>query len=400
MGGETKTTQNVKSDPWAPAQPALKTAIGGALDAYKTTYQGPQVAGMDPNVIAGQNAILGNAGAGTIGNLAGMGANNLGSYLNAGGLNGLQWNATAGMADAAGQFNANSGSAMNALNPYMSGQMRGSNPYLDASIENAMTGASDAVNRQFSAAGRYGSGAHTGALGTTLGKIATDARMNAYNADTQNQLNAINSYGQMAGNNLSGNLSALGAIGGMGQQGFQNTLNGVSGLQTLDQAQNTDAANAMKVGAQRMDYQQQQIDAANSAPWARVGNLAQIAGGIGALGGTQNSVTTQTQSGGMPIVGAALGGLGGIANLAKAGGFAALFSDERLKEDIRPVGKLDDGQKVYAYRYKGEPETQIGLLAQEVEKRKPDAVIEHPSGYKMVDYRKATARAITKRSAA
>jgi hypothetical protein len=66
-------------------------------------------------------------------------------------------------------------------------------------------------------------------------------------------------------------------------------------------------------------------------------------------------------------------------------------SDERLKEGITPVGKLNDGQTVYSYRYKGDPRTQIGLLAQEVERIHPDAVARHPSGLRMVDYRRATA---------
>ena len=67
-----------------------------------------------------------------------------------------------------------------------------------------------------------------------------------------------------------------------------------------------------------------------------------------------------------------------------------MFSDERLKEDIEPVGSLDDGQTVYSYRLKGDPRTQIGLLAQEVERRHPDAVTRHPTGMRMVDYRRAT----------
>lgn len=77
-----------------------------------------------------------------------------------------------------------------------------------------------------------------------------------------------------------------------------------------------------------------------------------------------------------------------------------LPSDKRLKEDIAPVGALNDGQTVYSYRYKGDPRTQIGLLAQEVERVRPDAVARHPSGYRMVDYRRATRSARSGRAAA
>lgn len=65
------------------------------------------------------------------------------------------------------------------------------------------------------------------------------------------------------------------------------------------------------------------------------------------------------------------------------------FSDERLKEDIEPVGELFDGQSVYRYRYKGDDTPHIGLIAQEVEERNPDAVREF-GGFKAVDYHKAT----------
>jgi hypothetical protein len=83
-----------------------------------------------------------------------------------------------------------------------------------------------------------------------------------------------------------------------------------------------------------------------------------------------------------------LGGAAGV-NAASLPFLLGAFSDVRLKEDIQPVGKTYDGQNLYAYRYKGDPTPHVGLMAQEVEKIKPDAVFEHPSGYKMVDYGKA-----------
>ena len=94
--------------------------------------------------------------------------------------------------------------------------------------------------------------------------------------------------------------------------------------------------------------------------------LANIAMGTGALSG---STTTSTQP-------------------------AGFFSDERLKEDIHRVGETDDGLPIYSYRYKGDNKTQIGLIAQDVEKKKPEAVGLAPAAdghlYKTVDYKKAT----------
>ena len=77
---------------------------------------------------------------------------------------------------------------------------------------------------------------------------------------------------------------------------------------------------------------------------------------------------------------------GSTTTTRQPGGF---FSDRRLKEDVREVGKTNDGQPIYAYKYKGEPRTQLGLMAQDVEKVKPEAVGE-VGGYKTVDYAKAT----------
>jgi hypothetical protein len=76
--------------------------------------------------------------------------------------------------------------------------------------------------------------------------------------------------------------------------------------------------------------------------------------------------------------------LSGGLNLA-----GSIFSDERLKDDVEPVGALYDGTNVYRYRYKGDDTPRIGVLAQEVERTNPDAVSEH-GGYKAVQYGRAT----------
>lgn len=86
-------------------------------------------------------------------------------------------------------------------------------------------------------------------------------------------------------------------------------------------------------------------------------------------------------------LGSALGLIGGLA------GRAFMASDENVKKDVTPVGKLDDGQTVYRYRYEGSPTYQIGLLAQDVEKRAPHAVADM-GGVKGVDYKAATENAV------
>lgn len=78
--------------------------------------------------------------------------------------------------------------------------------------------------------------------------------------------------------------------------------------------------------------------------------------------------------------------MGGLFGLASAG--LGLFSDRRLKEDVKRVGETDDGTPIFTYRYKGGGPTQMGVMAQDVEKTNPSAVMMHESGYRMVDYGK------------
>lgn len=77
---------------------------------------------------------------------------------------------------------------------------------------------------------------------------------------------------------------------------------------------------------------------------------------------------------------------------ATIGAAALRASDKRLKENLKPVGKLDNGLKVYVGNYKEETgldtTPQLFLLAQEVEKKNPDAVGEK-GGYLAVNYKKA-----------
>ena len=64
-----------------------------------------------------------------------------------------------------------------------------------------------------------------------------------------------------------------------------------------------------------------------------------------------------------------------------------LLSDRRTKEDIKKVGKTDDGLNVYTYKYKGLPTTHMGVMAQEAQKKNPDSVGRF-GGLLAVDYSK------------
>ena len=80
-----------------------------------------------------------------------------------------------------------------------------------------------------------------------------------------------------------------------------------------------------------------------------------------------------------------LSGITAGANAA-SGLLGSLFSDARIKENLRPVGQLFNGLTVYAFNFPGEAVTRIGLVAQEVQQVVPDAVSQSDEGLLMVDY--------------
>jgi hypothetical protein len=77
----------------------------------------------------------------------------------------------------------------------------------------------------------------------------------------------------------------------------------------------------------------------------------------------------------------------GFGNLLGAGaqlGSAFLFSDRRLKSNIKRVGTHQTGVGIYDYTMMGMP--QRGVIAQELESVRPDLVKRHANGYLMVNY--------------
>ena len=81
--------------------------------------------------------------------------------------------------------------------------------------------------------------------------------------------------------------------------------------------------------------------------------------------------------------------LGGAANLY---GMSLLGSDERMKKDITFIGK-EKGHNIYTWNWKDEAKEMgwdkfptVGVIAQEVKKYMPEAVIKNDNGYYMVNY--------------
>ena len=294
-------------------------------------------------------------------------------YQAATGLLGATQNATTPVNSAAlAQTSANSnGLSAPQIQQYLS-------PYL-----NTVLGSESALlnqNNQEQQSGALGNAIQSGAFGSDRTGIA------AANLEQQQNLANANIYSGILNQ---GYQSALGTAQGEQQIGLQgaqqaanigqtaygegaNTASALAGLGAGAQSAALQGAQA-QIGAGTVEQQTQQAqDAAQynqflqqqSYPFQVDQFLANIAEGTGALSG---STTTTTQPGGF-------------------------FSDKRLKHDIKPIGKTYDGQRLYSYKMHGDDRTHIGLIAQQVEKKHPEAVGLH-AGFKTVDYGAATEEA-------
>ncbi len=103
------------------------------------------------------------------------------------------------------------------------------------------------------------------------------------------------------------------------------------------------------------------------------------------------------------LSGPALGPSGRLPNFGPAGSIATLMgpptfissygppvqeSDIRLKEDIAPAGTSAKGFPLYTFRYRGREGVYQGVMAQDILKTRPDAVVVNDDGFYMVDYAK------------
>jgi len=117
-------------------------------------------------------------------------------------------------------------------------------------------------------------------------------------------------------------------------------------------------------------------------------DIANLFGNRGAAlaGGEINQAKAYGQAFNMPaqFLGMQYGASGKAPNVQ---GFGNIFSDKRLKTNIRKIGVRPDGLNVYEFDYVWGGGRQTGLMAQEVQSIYPDAVSER-AGYLTVDYSK------------
>ena len=190
--------------------------------------------------------------------------------------------------------------------------------------------------------------------------------------------------GQQAGYGLAN--QAAGTLGSLGTQQL-GAQTGILGLQN-------------QIGGQQQGQQQQIINQAiqnyaqaQEAPMTAFNQYNALLRGYAVPG------TTTTQYQAQPTFGNQLAGFGtaGISALAlnnAMSGGAAAGSDIRVKENIERIGTLANGLGLYDFEYKPEFKDHPqcghgrfrGVMAQEVEKLIPEAVVTMDNGYKAVKY--------------
>ena len=255
------------------------------------------------------------------------------------------------------------------------------NPYQQSVIDATMGNINEAAQRQQQMV--KGNAAMSGALGGDRQAVA-QAELARQQGLARNQtlaglssqgysqaLAAAQSQQQNQQANAQRAAQAAGIYGNLGAGAQQAQLQG-AGAQ-LGAGQVAQQTEQQRLNALYGQFQQQQ-----AFPYQQLGWLSGIAAPIGSQMG---STTTTDPADPNPF--SQLVGLGTTALAAYA------KSDEGTKENIHRVGKLDDGQPVYRFNYKGHPRTQIGLISQEVEKSHPEAV-RHVNGVGLVNYDKAT----------
>lgn len=424
-----ETTTTTKTEPWAGAQGYLKeqyATIDKAIKSGKPSYY-PDSTVIDQSdaTKAAQNSIIGTALAGSP--LAGtaQGAVNditSGNAFDPAGANtlaaGTNWTnegvaATKNLSDLL-SGNANPATAM--LQGTANGDYLNSNPYLEAQIKRAndpliqeyMTKVAPGIDSQFAAGGRMGSGAFAQTrnnsdktLANALADQTAGIMAENYANERQNQLAAQNSIGALYDQNANTALNAAGQLGSLaqGQQDSRNAAASalISGqnAQANTQLQGAGMAGAVRdlayqdadrlagVGAQQDAYKdlqlQADIDRWNYNQNKDINAAAQFVNVLNGGGYNTNTTTKPVYSNGLAQ------GLGAIGSIASIFG---MLCDIRAKENIKFVGYMLNGTRIYEFTYKNDPSGQIfeGPMAQEVEITRPHAVREI-DGFKRIDQR-------------
>lgn len=210
--------------------------------------------------------------------------------------------------------------------------------------------------------------------------------------------NAFNTAISAGAQDVSNDLSAQNANANYAEQALSRALQGSSALQGL-QTQQLGVANQVNQMGQQQTAQDQANLTAQYNQWLLAQQypfqVAQLMNqGESAAAQAMPATTTTTQqapnNAGLSILGSVVG---------------SFLSDRDVKEEIERIGKMEDGTPLYSYRYFFDPKgtVRFGPMAQDIEKRNPEAVTElWPGGAKVVNADLATrlSRALAMKEAA
>lgn len=287
MSGEDKTITQGNNEPWAAAQPALKTGLADAESLYKSgegfkPYTGSTVVPYSDQSQAGMTAIENQA----TGALAGDNpmAKPLDFY--------------SGLYDSGGLSADQQGVADQWRTTASGAELGNTSPAFDSVLKRVQDDTRTGVDLSMSGTGRYGSpGAHQGVLARELGGV-TDKMM-------------VDEYGRQLGRMD----QARGSLAGLGQQGITNRFGAGEAMPGAWSASQQPATDLMKVGSMYEDLagrtmadQQRIFGETQDAPKKALEWLNAIGAGAGSLGGS--SVGSTTQPSPNPFLQLLAGGLG------------------------------------------------------------------------------------------
>jgi hypothetical protein len=328
MGQNSQTTQqsqNQQTSPWGPVIPSLENLIG-------------QIGGggsLTPNQQTAYNNLWGAAGG--IPNFGAQGSTAVNNLYNSN--NGIpqQQQVAQDYTQYAGMLAPYLGA--NYTNPMTA-------PGMGAALSTMNQDITNQVNGEAAASGRTGSPDNTQALARGLSQGEGQLLTNEYNTLSGQQLGAMsNLFG--AGENAATTEAQLGQMPLQNQLAAIQASGMIPGLYTGPGATQLGVANT---GA--------------TLPYGTLQQIEQMLLPMGFLGGSAMGSGTSTTTQPVNPWTTGLGGLLGLMAL----------SDRRLKTNITPIGRLNNGIGIYGYNFIGSDEPQVGVMAQEVERVMPEAV--------------------------
>jgi hypothetical protein len=221
----------------------------------------------------------------------------------------------------------------------------GQNPYFDQMINNQLDELENRINSQYSGAGRYGSGMHGGRVAKELGKVSTGIRAAQYNADIQNQMNALLGKSNVEGTNIQNRANTSLELGKM-WQGAQDDAIKAMALAPMTANAQYDPLRAMAgVGDAYAMQDQKALDEnmaryafMNEQPWRQLNLYASALQGIPMPASSTQTMTKPGPSLAQSLIGPAAVGAG-IAGMVPGAGLPLILGGAALGGGLGLFGR-------------------------------------------------------------